>query len=1157
MEKDYCEILLEAVDTLLVSKTNEILTTFYTDTKQLNNQKGDIPKADIFSDITQEVKYSLINNIQIGVGEKKQYGELNLITPVSFTKLGIIGQFTVLNATENKGNFGIELKIVTGSKTRYIQFDSSEMFVGNMLFVTDLLQKALYDLSGIGKIKSISMSLYNNTTGILTATNCNFILGSDIKQYTETDKTIEIYMAEDDTNNYSIDNTVKNIYLRWIYGAGDQYKSVTHINPKECPPEASIRWYRYNQNANVYDAFGGLGWEHIEEADKAFNITINNLNINLEQEQFKVVIITGEGKIIETSNILTIKRDNQKESGNFPIYDLQLIYLDGSNGIYNYYNYDNIIRLEDAWRLNVPRILKCSFASQLKDEQLYAQLSKITWQLPTTHIICDLDSTAAVESLSNGYTKYTIDLADKISKSDDKAQTLQEACQIKYRINSNRDREKPDGQILCTIEFITKEKISAEKLISLKLFTNTKEDYVVVNKLLNKFNEPQTALAPSFIDNIEEKAFYLLTRVFNSEGKELTLGINSRVEIIEQTETLAAVTSPHFILAAEENSSQYIDNRVKFYYCPVEGVETHIAIIKQLLAIEDDNGNQITTIEAYFGIPLVKELGSSHNNNQYTNKIKYRGPLYVRYNGLGANPEYSHLPISLLNENGDNLVQQKIEVLENRNFSFMPKINLLSNGDQILVPKNTYDNIMSFNNKICCIKLTTISISGMILYWYQPIPIYQDKFQSTLINNWDGALSIDENANKILTASLVAGKMESGQDFTGVIVGAIGENNAGLENTGIFGFNKGQGVYAFKDDGTATIGASGAGQLQFDGNMGIIQSGNFDGTYERSITDDGEYVVNLKNIGTTGSLFDLTNGYLIANNSIFRGELEVPIGIVGGWTISPSGLFSMKTDQKDNKTKNVVRAGLFIENLLAGTPCEIENLTKDKYLALAIGMPDRDMTNASEKDWEEISIYDGARHFSDLIEAPSAELMNHYKIWNLAESYYVDVNIMGLPHPDSIVFNDLYYNDLNDQKIPILKNDYQATFKGLNGNVARFYIEWNGNYTDLANKYYQKTVSQASVSWRNTLPNYQVFDTGYVYSRFGTLGTYYAKNLYIEDLYTIKDNHSIQGLTTSIYMPEYYISSTGQNQPAQWLNFYNGILIGVSPNAEFESIKSV
>jgi hypothetical protein len=61
------------------------------------------------------------------------------------------------------------------------------------------------------------------------------------------------------------------------------------------------------------------------------------------------------------------------------------------------------------------------------------------------------------------------------------------------------------------------------------------------------------------------------------------------------------------------------------------------------------------------------------------------------------------------------------------------------------------------------------------------------------------------------------------------MIGDLSKENVATV-TGIYGFKKGENTYAFKEDGTAFIGGSGTGRIEFDGESGLIQSGNYKNT---------------------------------------------------------------------------------------------------------------------------------------------------------------------------------------------------------------------------------------------------------------------------------------------------------------------------------------
>ncbi len=112
------------------------------------------------------------------------------------------------------------------------------------------------------------------------------------------------------------------------------------------------------------------------------------------------------------------------------------------------------------------------------------------------------------------------------------------------------------------------------------------------------------------------------------------------------------------------------------------------------------------------------------------------------------------------------------------------------------------------------------------LVWFQPIYIYQNSYNSAMLNSWDGSLTIDEKNGTILSTMIGAGRKDSLNRFNGVLMGDI-STAENTKDTGIYGYHQGVRSFGLNIDGTAFIGKSGKAQIQFDGNSGYIQSGNY------------------------------------------------------------------------------------------------------------------------------------------------------------------------------------------------------------------------------------------------------------------------------------------------------------------------------------------
>jgi hypothetical protein len=75
--------------------------------------------------------------------------------------------------------------------------------------------------------------------------------------------------------------------------------------------------------------------------------------------------------------------------------------------------------------------------------------------------------------------------------------------------------------------------------------------------------------------------------------------------------------------------------------------------------------------------------------------------------------------------------------------------------------------------------------------WSQPILIMQSNYDFAMLNEWDGSLTIDKEKGIILSSMIGAGKKNSENKFSGVLIGDL-KGGTGLNSTekmtGIYGF---------------------------------------------------------------------------------------------------------------------------------------------------------------------------------------------------------------------------------------------------------------------------------------------------------------------------------------------------------------------------------
>lgn len=204
-----------------------------------------------------------------------------------------------------------------------------------------------------------------------------------------------------------------------------------------------------------------------------------------------------------------------------------------------------------------------------------------------------------------------------------------------------------------------------------------------------------------------------------------------------------------------------------------------------------------------------------------------QGPYYVDNNGTYQKIYYKYT--ESIGEDGTTTLTKKatclidgneIEYKKTSNLEvFERKDNSAVSNEWFIKPTSMYFSGIKNTGRII-----VKNASNTILY-VQPIFIAQNAWGNQTINQWDGALKVDAENNYILSSMIGAGIKNSNNTFSGVLLGKVGTNYSA--KTGIYGYGNGVQTYGFREDGTAFIGASGAGRIEFDtkNDVGIIKGG--------------------------------------------------------------------------------------------------------------------------------------------------------------------------------------------------------------------------------------------------------------------------------------------------------------------------------------------
>lgn len=345
-------------------------------------------------------------------------------------------------------------------------------------------------------------------------------------------------------------------------------------------------------------------------------------------------------------------------------------------------------------------------------------------------------------------------------------------------------------------------------------------------KQLNKRNVEYYIPNIGFVTyNRYYKDYQMLTTFYES-GEENAPSVNFQVDYL--TNNVLYITNNNYAQAGKISSAYYrqnFDNAIIMNDWRSDGCSIQInqdafdinnLPIQILKATLKGWGDYPLT--AYLSIPIRSD----------SSLIQMNGATQIVYTTEGV-PQYDNIqPYSLIQEQEDEYIEHIIQGVDN--------FSLLSRGSNQYSPK-IYYNSSTGQFKITPpafyvedASLVAIQVKKDDSWWLEPILILQNRYASTLLDEWDGSLTLDNDNGAILSSIVAAGRKNAQNQFSGVVMGdwQSTDSEASLtQQTGLYGFKEGQMTYAFKEDGTAFIGKSGGGRIYFDGTQSTIESANY------------------------------------------------------------------------------------------------------------------------------------------------------------------------------------------------------------------------------------------------------------------------------------------------------------------------------------------
>lgn len=784
-----------------------------------------------------------------------------------FTRLGITANFrSWLNGLDVvEGIYGLKVLIYTevlntpGSTTNAVYeltFSSADMIGNPYQFESYFYQEKVFDISNINNIKQIDVYFYQNgqfkdgsgqsipwqednqnNIGLEPSKKSNNLFVNDVQIFLGyeagafTDETLMLYTPDSLSYHYTNENSQKNVSLRWIHKIDE--KNFELLNSKNLDrSKFEVHWFRYNPGFQQINQYAGKDWEEVSpDTNDIFSYSFIP-NLKKQKEQIKVIglinEITGSDEngnniyslIPYYSNLLVFENEeNIPDDITVEVSTaLSIVCTDNSEGNYYIYNQNGKINNEGIGR-GYTRYLKAMYQGAEITSSL-GKLDWIKWYFPrestmlieTNEFYNENNGVKSDEIISYKGIDYDC-ITRKAIKNENTGKFELPSTQQAYSIDNQWSFQNSNNTVRC--------QVSIDGII-----------YEAIEEL--RFGKGGT--------NGTEITFLIeFTNNNNAVIAENGNQVSVRARLYDSTGARVGFTGE---MANEIRWSWYKRSNANYIDLPQKLTGDSIVLTSRVSNIPQDNyfilQATYNNLTAYLPIPIktrntsfiegAREVIYNHQGVPY-----YYNDAYILYYWNSNEKKYKENKGGIWTLKYDeNLGSQSLTN------GYIPKLKDLSSrpGYKALSASPFYAS--GYNDKVC------ISYINGDYGWAQPILIMQSKYDFAMLNQWDGSLTIDEENGTILSTMLGAGKKNQNNTFSGVIIGDI-QGGSKLNDTetltGVYGIHEGVISYALKEDGTATFGKPGHGQILIDGNNSIIQS--------------AQYVSN-----NTGMMLDLDDGII-------------------------------------------------------------------------------------------------------------------------------------------------------------------------------------------------------------------------------------------------------------------------------------------------------
>lgn len=790
-----------------------------------------------------------------------------------FTRLGITADFcSWLNGLDvATGTYGLKIYIHANTSLNEekkpvvydLTFTNEDMYGNPYLFEDYFSQEKVFDISNIDEITEIEVYFYQSGNfkdgngnlipyisefegekvkrpNNLFVDNVCIYLGYDVNAFsgetlmlTTNDLTTYTYQEVEAADGGKIMGNPNPVTmtLRWIHKVNDleyQLLNQEQINTDKY----ELRWYHYINNLASSDKYAGIGWELLDGENISL---IHELDKDKQYEEFKVIgiikqdptIIQNEdGSVTEiendglvyTSNILRFTNENYSYSSEIDKNTgLSIIFMDETKGNYYLYNQNGYI-LNQGLGQGYTRTMKVMYHGAELVQAPDFNINYIIWYMPFE------------KSNSERFTDQ---------------HTMLVASEDYYAENNGEYKNPLTKQWLYTLSKNGTDYVGVKR--------DFKENDMVLTQsfaIKNQWAQSNANNTVRVIVNINGIDYEASTEL--KFGKAGTQGTN-RTLVLEYSSNENAIIAGQDGAIIEAIMYDYDGTRIgtsgtytwdwvnsTSYLSIGENYGSYIKLNCNTSTVPNDNYSILkctySPSDDEGGINLTSYLPIAIKDNNYSH---IEGAREVIYNHQGVPsyytdayilyeldrtkqvPEYIAVNATWDIRNGENatgVAQSYIPVLK----------DIEKAGEKYKALSAAPFYLKDYSNKVCVsCSVYNKNTGKWNIVWSQPILIMQSQYDFAMLNEWDGSLTINEENGTILSTMLGAGRKNDDNTFSGVLIGDVKEGTGLYEAetlTGVYGIHEGVSSFALRENGTATFGKAGLGQIHIDGNESTIKS---------------------------------------------------------------------------------------------------------------------------------------------------------------------------------------------------------------------------------------------------------------------------------------------------------------------------------------------